>query len=51
MIMDYIGDVGVVDDITISLYQCSTCKTVKTNPWIDGQIVKCDICIGNKRKI
>lgn len=49
MQMLYIGDVGVIDDVTISLFQCPKCKTVKTNPWIDGSDVECPVCIGRMK--
>ena len=46
--MKLIGDVGVVEDSTISLFQCPRCKTVGLQKWIDGSTLKCPNCIGAK---
>lgn len=47
MFMILIGDVGIIDDRVMSLYQCPKCKGVKITKWIDG-VPKCDCCRGIK---
>ena len=42
-----IGDIGIVNDTVMTLFQCPKCKAIKIQKWIDGT-PRCDRCRGIK---